>query len=203
MPEIKKRKTDRRTLYTLQIIKEAFLDLVKQDGYQKISIAKLCRQADITRSTFYIHYNSITDVLNAVLDDAILNAKLTDKNQSLEKELSFDYLKENESLLPACQRLGDSEKYQPLLLDPDLSEYIIGRIMNHERQYVIPSIMKKTGLSLEDTETIFLYTIHGSFAVNRAHHFIKDKKWAHDMQLLNHFTEAGYTFLNNKQKASD
>ncbi len=42
---------------------------------------------------------------------------------------SFDYLNKNESLVPACQRIGDSDKYQSLLMDPDLSEYIIGRIM--------------------------------------------------------------------------
>lgn len=197
MTEIKKRKTDRRTLYTLQVIKDAFLDLIKQEGYAKISIAKICRQAEITRSTFYLHYNTITDVLNDVLDDAILTSNLSNGEKEIKEELPFDYLKKNESLLPACQRIGNSQKYQPLLLDPDLSEYIIGRIMAHERKYVIPSIMKKTGLSQEDTETLFLYTIHGSFAVNRAHHFIKDKKWAHDVQLLNRFTEAGYQFLKN------
>lgn len=196
MTKIKKRKTDRRTLYTVQVIKDAFLDLVKQIGYQKISIAKICRRAEITRSTFYLHYNSITAVLNDVLDDAILSADSFNNSKALTHELPFDYLKKNESLLPACQRLGNSKKYQPLLLDPDLSEYIIGRIMAHERKYVIPSIMKKTGLSQADTETIFLYTIHGSFAVNRAHHFIKDEKWAHDVQLLNSFTEAGYKFIN-------
>ncbi|GAA3635529.1 hypothetical protein GCM10022297_12790 [Lactobacillus hamsteri] len=199
MAEIKKRKTDRRTIYTIQLIKDAFLDLVKIEGYNKISIAKLCRQAEITRSTFYLHYNTITDVLNDVLDDAILSTDLTSNPAPTNEELSFDYLKKNESLLPACQRVGDSEKYQLLLLDPDLSEYIIGRIMAHERNYVIPSIMKKAGLSQEDTETLFLYIIHGSFAVNRAHHFIKDKKWAHDVQLLNRFTEAGYKYLKNDQ----
>ena len=78
-------------------------------------------------------------------------------------------------MIPACQRIGDSDKYQRLLMDPDLSEYIIGRIMAHERDNVIPSIMKETGLSKEDAETIFLYIIHGSFAVNQAHHFIKDQ----------------------------
>ena len=37
--------------------------------------------------------------------------------------------------------------------------------------------------------------IHGSFAVNRAHHFIKDDSWFRDVQLLNKFVEAGYEKL--------
>ena len=191
MKEIKHRKTDRRTLYTLGVIKDAFLKLIKQKSYNKITITKLCRMADITRSTFYIHYNSITDVLNDVLDDA-LQLTADDTFETSGSNFSFDYLSQNESLIPACQRIGDSNKYQELLMDPDLSEYIIGRIMAHEREHVIPSIIEKTGLSNEDAETLFVYMIHGSFAVNRLHHFKKDEKWSHDVQLLNRFTEAGY-----------
>ena len=127
-----------------------------------------------------------------MLDDALQLSKDSNLATFPTNNYSFDYLKENESMIPACQRIGDSKKYQKLLMDPDLSEYIIGRIMAHERAHVIPSIMRESGLSKEDAETIFLYIIHGSFAVNRAHHFVKDQKWSHDVKLLNKFTEAGY-----------
>lgn len=194
MTKKKRRKTDRRTLYTLRVIKDTFLKLVREESYAKVTVTQLCRQAQITRSTFYLHYNSITDVLNEVLDDALLLSQKHDLYLT-KQNYSFDYLSKNESLIPACQRIGDSDKYQQLLMDPDLTEYIIGRIMAHEKKWVIPSLMEKIGCSREDAETIFLYTIHGSFAVNRAHHFIKDRKWSHDVELLNRFTEAGYKFL--------
>ncbi|MDE7050300.1 MULTISPECIES: TetR/AcrR family transcriptional regulator [Lactobacillus] len=197
MSENKTRKTDRRTLYTIKVIKDAFIKLVKEEGYSKITITQICRNADITRSTFYLHFSSITDVLNTVLDDALF---LVDENTfNLDnKNYSFDYLNKNESLVPACQRVGDTNKYQKLLMDPDLSEYIIGRIIKHERNKVIPAIIEKTGLNAEDAETLFIYVIHGSFAVNRANHFKKNEKWAHDVQLLNQFTKAGYQQLKKK-----
>lgn len=197
MSENKARKTDRRTLYTIKVIKDAFIKLVKEEGYSKITITQICRNADITRSTFYLHFSSITDVLNTVLDDALF---LVDENTfNLDnKNYSFDYLNKNESLVPACQRVGDTNKYQKLLMDPDLSEYIIGRIIKHERNKVIPAIIEKTGLNAEDAETLFIYVIHGSFAVNRANHFKKNEKWAHDVQLLNQFTKAGYQQLKKK-----
>lgn len=198
MSEIKKRKTDRRTIYTINVIKEAFIDVINQGPYSKVTISKICREAEITRSTFYIHFSSITDVLNEVLDDALLLTQDDKKTSIGDNDLPFDYLDKNESLIPACQRIGNSNKYQRILMDPDLSEYIIGRIMLHERSNVVPSIIKKTGLSEEDAETIFHYIIHGSFAVNRAHHFIKDEKWAHDVQMLNRFAEAGYENLIKK-----
>ena len=193
-----KEKTDRRTLYTINIIKDTFLQLLQTQSYLKITVSELCWKADITRSTFYLHFNSINDVLNRVLDDALLLTQNVNPISIPDSNFSFDYLNENESLIPACQRIGDSSKYQKLLMDPDLSEYIIGRIMKHERNNIIPLLTKKIGLSQEDAETLFCYIIHGSFAVNRAHHFIKDEKWFHDVKLLNKFVKAGYLSLKKQ-----
>ena len=195
MVEIKRRKTDRRTLYTIRVIKDTFIKLVKEKSYSKVTITQICREADITRSTFYLHFTSITDVLNAVLNDVLFLVQESATGLDTEDHYSFDYLNKNESLVPACQRIGDSDKYQSLLMDPDLSEYIIGRIVVHERGKVLPLIIKKTGLSKEDAETLFTYIIHGSFAVNRANHFQKNEKWAHGVQMLNRFTKAGYEKL--------
>ncbi len=74
---MKKRKTDRRPLYTLGLIKDALLKLVDEESYSKVNIARICREAGITRSTFHVHYSSVTDVLNDVLNDALL---LTETN---------------------------------------------------------------------------------------------------------------------------
>lgn len=184
---------DRRTIYTVNVIKDSFLELIQDKPYSKISIKEICKVADISRSTFYLHFKSINDVLNAILDYAI---KMTSPDYLKISNFSIDYLKENESLIPACQRVGSSEKYRKLLLDPELTEYIVGRIMIRERNRVVPAIQEKTGLSKEDAETLFLYTLHGSFAVNRANQFRKNNKWYHDVQLLNNFTLNGYNALN-------
>ena len=186
------RRQDRRTVYTVNVIKDSFLELIQDNPYSKITIKKICQTAEISRSTFYLHFDSINDVLNAVLDDAIMT---TSTDYFSINDFSVDYLKENESLIPACQRVGSSAKYRKLLLDPDLTEYIVGRIMVHERDRVVPAIQKKTGLSKEDAETLFLYTLHGFFAVNRANHFRKNDQWYHDVQLLNKFTLNGYRAL--------
>lgn len=190
MKELKR--VDRRTRYTINVIKESFLKLIDQLPYSKVTITQLCKEADLTRSTFYLHFNSLTDLLNEVIDDALY---LSGEGNSLELQSSANYLQDNGSLLPVCQRIGNSPKYQKLLMDPDLSEYIIGRIMQHEQQYVIPSIIKKTGLNSDAAESLFRYVIHGSFAVNRAHRFIKSDAWMRDMKMLNDFTEAGYQRL--------
>ena len=115
-------------------------------------------------------------------------------------QMSIDCLKQNESLLPTCQRIASATKYRALLMDPDLSEYIIGRIASHERAKMIPLIQKRTGLDQQDAETLFSYTLHGSFAINKRHHFIKDDEWYREVELLNWFINAGYqSFKKNHQ----
>lgn len=186
------RKTDRRTQYTINIVKEAFLELINDHPYSQITVTQVCRQAEITRSTFYLHFNNLTDVLNVVLDDALMISKNSAESLPNISELSIDCLKQNESLLPTCQRIASATKYRALLMDPDLSEYIIGRIASHERSKMIPLIQQRTGLNSQDAETLFNYTLHGSFAINKRHHFIKDDKWYHEVELLNRFINAGY-----------
>lgn len=186
------RKIDRRTQYTINIVKEAFLELINNHSYSQITVTQVCRQAEITRSTFYLHFNNLTDVLNIVLDDALMISKNSTGTLPNISELSIDCLKQNESLLPTCQRIASATKYRTLLMDPDLSEYIIGRIASYEREKMIPLIQQRTGLDSQDAETLFSYTLHGSFAINKRHHFIKDDEWYHEVELLNHFINAGY-----------
>lgn len=194
----KNRKPDRRTIYTINIIKDSFLELIKHEPYNQLNVAKLCREAKITRSTFYLHFDNLTDVLNSVLDDALLFKDETNPSDNIDpSNLSIDLLRENESMLPACQRIADSSKYRKLLMDSNLSDYIIGRIVAHEKSRMVPSIQKRTGLSESDAELLFIYSIHGSFAINKRHHFVKNDSWYHELQLLNKFTGAGYNSLKN------
>lgn len=189
------RKTDRRTQYTITVIKDAFIQLIKSHGYFGMTVTKLCREADIARSTFYLHFDGLDDVLNAVLDDALMftdNRQLTALGAGAQST-DMDYLKENESQLAACQRVADSNKYHELLMDPMLSEYIVGRIIARERQRMVPAIQRRTGLSTVDAEKLFIYTVHGSFAMNKKNGFIKNDAWYHDLRLLNRFINSGYT----------
>ena len=67
MPE-KTQKEDRRTRYTRQVIKEAFLTLLEEKEYPKITVTEICRLAEINRGTFYLHYYDTADVLDDLLD---------------------------------------------------------------------------------------------------------------------------------------
>lgn len=56
-------KKDRRTRKTRQILRDALLKLLKQKRYEDISVQDIIAQADVARSTFYVHYVDKDDLL--------------------------------------------------------------------------------------------------------------------------------------------
>lgn len=58
--------TDRRTRKTKQALTSIFIDLLKKHPIEKITVKELCSLADINRSTFYLHYRDIYDLLEDV-----------------------------------------------------------------------------------------------------------------------------------------
>ena len=65
----KAKKQDRRTRYTRQTIKDTFLELLKQKSFTKITVTEICKNAEINRGTFYLHYYDIYDVLSDIFND--------------------------------------------------------------------------------------------------------------------------------------
>ncbi|MBQ8210666.1 MAG: TetR/AcrR family transcriptional regulator C-terminal domain-containing protein [Clostridia bacterium] len=55
---------DRRQIKTKKAIYAAFFDLLKEKDMSKITITELARKADIDRKTFYLHFNSVSDIYN-------------------------------------------------------------------------------------------------------------------------------------------
>ena len=71
------RKTDRRTIMTKGMIKDALLELLQNTPYEKITVTSLCKQSEITRATFYLHYNNIDNVLDELLDEMCIRDRLS------------------------------------------------------------------------------------------------------------------------------
>ena len=65
------KREDRRTRYTKQVIREAFFQLLREKGFAKMSVADICRIAEINRGTFYLHYVDKFDLLDAMIDEAL------------------------------------------------------------------------------------------------------------------------------------
>ena len=64
-------KTDRRVIKTRAAIKAALDKLVKEQGMDKLTVSALAREANIDRKTFYLHYDSIDDLIDSAASDMV------------------------------------------------------------------------------------------------------------------------------------
>ena len=63
MAQPHKNKTDRRIQRTRQFLRTALLELIKEKGYDAISIEEITERANVGRATFYLHYKDKEDLL--------------------------------------------------------------------------------------------------------------------------------------------
>ena len=105
-------KMDARVVYTLKVIKESFVKLLKQDTINKITVKNLCDEAGINRATFYRYYEDVFDLYEQLKKDMVENlfiAHTETEPRDLEIDL-FKFLskiKENADALSAFSKQND------------------------------------------------------------------------------------------------
>lgn len=61
--------SDKRKQKTISCIKQAFMQLCKDNIASQITVSKLASKAQINRTTFYLHYQSVNDVMQDIDND--------------------------------------------------------------------------------------------------------------------------------------
>lgn len=209
--EMKPRKTDRRTIYTKNVIKDALLDALAEKSFEQITVTDVCRRAEVTRATYYIHYQSLTEVLDELLNDALQMADQDCQKQdedalqimSLLAEETADYLKEKESLLPVCHRVAQLPKYQVIFHDETISGYVVNRIYQCQRQRLAPVFMKNLHLTKKEAEMLTLFVITGTYNVNKSLNWKKNGTWYQIHSMLLKFTSGGYDRLRKTYRQDE
>ena len=205
MPGREKAKVDRRWSYTHNVLKDAMLELLHTMDFNQVTVANLCRQADVGRATFYTHFDNLTDVLEELVEDAIkATQRSTSKNvvdsvrkasRYLKTEEGMQELEKNLLLLPVCQRVADHPRYNILFKDAAISDYILSMIYRQERDLQVPQLMEECHLSETEAEMLFVCMITGAFAVNKAMGWKKDRDWMKVQRILLTYVAGGIDAL--------
>lgn len=64
-------KSDARVRYTKMVIKNSFMEQLKDKPVNKITVKDVCESAEINRATFYLHYTDCYDLLKHIEDEMI------------------------------------------------------------------------------------------------------------------------------------
>lgn len=86
-------KQESKYFYTASLMDEALLLLLEKKDYEFITVKELCEKAGVNRSTFYLHYESMDDLLEETterLNEKFLSSfsALPDKNDATSSVLT-------------------------------------------------------------------------------------------------------------------
>jgi len=171
---------------TREHIKDTLLLMLKTQPFRSIRITALCREAHIARGTFYLYYNTIDDLLEAIINDSLelINSMTPNEKQGSLKRLQTmldqtddEDLPKDKSLFPPCHKYLELEKYRFLVKDIDVAPIIVQKIYEAESPKIVPVLMKELHLAQDEAELLFKFIVNGSSAVNRSLLALKENEW--------------------------
>lgn len=165
-------RNESKYFYTAIKMDKAFLELFEKKDYSYITVKEICSKAKINRSTFYLHYETIEDLLMESVDymnkdflaymsknnasDIISHLQvcsLEDLNLVTSKYLKpyLSYIKENKRLfLTALKKNNDLRV---------VDSY------NKMYEYVLNPIMERFHVPTNEREYLLFFYIHGIMGI--------------------------------------
>ena len=149
---------DLRIKKTKQAIKEAFIELMKTNDINKITVTDISKKAMINRKTFYLHYEVIEDLisefLNDIADDYIREIDKLKEGRPHEdaNRLFFEYFDRQEDYVQKILCYGPYKELCNVIFDKAyyhaLSEDHPYRKYSQEKQNIILTFYRSTTLDI-------------------------------------------------------
>lgn len=136
-----------RKTETKSLIKEAFTVLMKEKGFQTLTVSDITRKAGINRGTFYLHYLDKYDLLEKLEDDLLNNLteillKKYDKHLNNPKEI-IPY----QAILNALYYVKDDFEFVQVLVSKNGDISFINRFQELLKRTLEQGILKDNALN--------------------------------------------------------
>lgn len=118
---------DKRIIKTKRSLKSALIEMLAKKDFEHISITELCRKAEISRITFYSHYNDKYGLLDDIFNDMLrigtedYYRRQRENNQS--RSLAAGYVNMLDSILELYYERFDFFQYT----NPEKNPYLASR----------------------------------------------------------------------------
>lgn len=160
-------KSESKYFNTALLMNEALLLLLEKKDYEFITVTEICKKAGVNRSTFYLHYLSIDDLLYETLEminkrfHNTFNNKTIDINKATKNSL---FLINDDYLIPYLNFIKQNKKIYKLIHE---KPYIFKKQITFEKMYeqLFSKILDIYQVPLDEQEYIFSYYSLGLVAV--------------------------------------
>lgn len=156
-------KSESKYFATAARMDEAFLALLEKKDFAYITVKEICEAAGVNRSTFYLHYETMADLL----EESVSHMKKdTDAFGTKMRDCPLDelYLITPEYLTPY---LGYIEQNKQLFRTATENAAVLGMDKNYERMFrhVFTPILDRYGIPHQDRPYLMAFYIQGLMAI--------------------------------------
>lgn len=152
-----RKKTDRRTEYTVRVIKDAYLELLQQKPAAKISVTEICNLAEINRCTFYLHFSDAPNVMEVLKDD-IYKKCVAFINETTKKQA------DSTSLFMSFAESMKGDKTYSVMVKTGYFRECISKACDYAQELLINYYMQRYDISSRQARLIAAYQINGCSA---------------------------------------
>lgn len=155
---------------TALCMNEALISLLKIKDLEYITIKEICEKAGVNRSTFYLHYETVTDLVNetvkTVNERFLLCFKDSDKFEGEIQDTNLDnlILIKKDNLLPYLRFVCENKDvYRVAFRNSNKMQTNIR--YGHVKRYIIEPILKRFGIPNAYWKYYIAYYIEGTMAI--------------------------------------
>lgn len=128
---------DKRVIKTKNAIFEAFKKLVQEKDMSDITISELTQKANITRSTFYMYYDTVADVRNDIENEIIARIDKIMSEADMAEAMSSPYVLLS-TLADEIARQDQNNRYI-------LSSSTSGQLLDKINERIVAAYMHRIG----------------------------------------------------------
>lgn len=152
---------------TAILMDEALINLLNKKNIEYISIKEICDAAGVNRSTFYLHYESINDLVNETMD--YINKKFincfNESSQDIIYKINNSNLQDlnlvnHEYLYPYLNFIKNNKKIYEASFNNPKGMYSFDRY-NYLKKYILIPILKRFNVSDKEIEYRVEFYING------------------------------------------
>ena len=164
-------KSESKYFATAARMDEAFLTLLEKKDFAYITVKEICEAAGVNRSTFYLHYETMADLLSesvSHMNEQFLTYMKKDSQTFVTKlrdcPLDELYLITPEYLTPY---LGYIEQHKRLFRTATENAAVLGMDKSYDRMFrhVFTPILDRYGIPQQDRRYIMAFYIQGLMAI--------------------------------------
>ena len=156
-------KQESRYLYTASLMDEALLRLLEQKDLDAITVKEVCQKAGVNRSTFYLHYETIGDLLEETI--GMINDRFKASLASVpDGDPSKVVLTSEEYLRPYLGFIRENMRAYKVIHQKD---HLFNSQKTFESFYqsIFSPAMTHFGVSENEKKYVFAFYTHGTVAI--------------------------------------